>query len=332
MAVLMEFFNVIIRNDTIEDKYPWWIEIYAKDVPNISFCTDNKITRVWFMNWDFLNDYIKNLENLWFLKKDNIDICITKMGVWSIWKCDWLVCSRLKWMWYDYTAYKWEIVYPNSIILPDNLDKNHISEWKLNYNFWYTWWYEVYFVDGEQKYHLNGDEKTPIKEYLEEYCRPLNYDKKTYELIIWPYSKDKNNVYFLRKIIKWADPKSFKLLSLLQLVSKDDNNIFYVNIKMHNIDINTFELKWWYFAVDSNYIYNYYLNEIECLNNKPFKFWSFNMDNAYYYYDDDKNLHIKTYKGEKYIFFSWKEDKYEYKLQEWIYYYPNKNIFLRNKT
>lgn len=327
MAVLMEFYNVIIKNDTIEKKYPLWLEGYITNLPNKTFCTDGKITRVGFMSLDNSYEYIRELERFWFIGNNNTDICITKMWVWTIWECSWLWCGIIEWMWYDFTAIKWEKVTPDDIVLPEWLDKNHKSERKVwNYKFWYVGTNEgVFFIDWEQKYNLQWKEVTPAKEYLEEYIRPLIYDEESFEHIIWPYSKDKNKVYFLDKIINWANPKYFEVISLLQLISKDNNNIFFTNIKTKNVDINTYELKWWYFAIDKNYVYH-----LTKLTKEPIKhkltFWSYNWDNAYYYHDEGNNLHIKTYKGDKIIVFSWDDSRFE----EWIYYYPNYNSFMQN--
>jgi tetratricopeptide (TPR) repeat protein len=49
MAVLIEAFSVIVRNATLNAKYPGGLEAYWRDRPNNTFCADDHLSRVSFM-------------------------------------------------------------------------------------------------------------------------------------------------------------------------------------------------------------------------------------------------------------------------------------------
>lgn len=54
------------------------------------------------------------------------------------------------------------------------------------------------------------------------------------------YSKDKLNIYFDWKVIKWVDLKSFKVIS--DIFAKDKMNIFWWEEKINEIDSKTFQI------------------------------------------------------------------------------------------
>ena len=66
MAVLVEAISIIIRRETIDEKYPGGVDQYIKDSPNGTFCMDEEITRVGFMSPDDVDAFIENLELLEF--------------------------------------------------------------------------------------------------------------------------------------------------------------------------------------------------------------------------------------------------------------------------
>jgi len=49
MSVLVEAFSIIVRNDSLEARFPGGVTAYRESVPNQTFCTDGSITRVGFM-------------------------------------------------------------------------------------------------------------------------------------------------------------------------------------------------------------------------------------------------------------------------------------------
>lgn len=61
MAIAVEFFSVIIRKITLEDKYLGGVIQYEKDCPNGSFKEDEDLTRVGFMNDIDLHVYCEGL-------------------------------------------------------------------------------------------------------------------------------------------------------------------------------------------------------------------------------------------------------------------------------
>lgn len=62
MAVLIEAISVIVRRDTIEEKYPGGLDQYIKDCPNRSLCMDGEIVRVGFMTPKDTYAFTENLE------------------------------------------------------------------------------------------------------------------------------------------------------------------------------------------------------------------------------------------------------------------------------
>ena len=61
MAVLLEAFSVVVRNETIEAKYPGGMKSYWMDCLNQSFCFDEYVTRVGFREHRFMRPFVENL-------------------------------------------------------------------------------------------------------------------------------------------------------------------------------------------------------------------------------------------------------------------------------
>lgn len=49
MAVVIEAYSVVVRNATVETKYPGGVPQYQQDCPNATFCSDNNLCRIAFM-------------------------------------------------------------------------------------------------------------------------------------------------------------------------------------------------------------------------------------------------------------------------------------------
>jgi len=99
MAVLVEAYSVVIRKETINEKYPGGVDQYIEDCPNGTFCMDQDITRVGFMSPDDVDAYIDNLELLGFTcvndgEYDEIAVVVQFRGF--ILPCEWLECLDVK--------------------------------------------------------------------------------------------------------------------------------------------------------------------------------------------------------------------------------------------
>jgi hypothetical protein len=93
MAVLVEAISVLVRLETIAEKYPGGVDQYAQDCPNGTFCMDEDITRVGFMDPDDVVAFIANLEHLGFQcitddKCDEVAVADQVNGI--VIPCDWL--------------------------------------------------------------------------------------------------------------------------------------------------------------------------------------------------------------------------------------------------
>ncbi len=64
MAVPVEGFSVLIRNETLESRHPGGVSGYVEACPNQTFCTDGLVCRVGFMNALDLGNFLAELESL----------------------------------------------------------------------------------------------------------------------------------------------------------------------------------------------------------------------------------------------------------------------------
>jgi len=64
MAVLLEAFSVVVRNETIEAKYPGGMKGYWVDCMYRSFCCDEYVTRVGFREFRLMRQFVQNLLEL----------------------------------------------------------------------------------------------------------------------------------------------------------------------------------------------------------------------------------------------------------------------------
>lgn len=61
MSVLAEGFSVIVRRSTIDSNVPGGVETYARLVPNKTFCADQYLTRVGFLDLPTANEFLASL-------------------------------------------------------------------------------------------------------------------------------------------------------------------------------------------------------------------------------------------------------------------------------
>lgn len=98
MAVLIEALSVVIRLETIADKYPGGVDQYIKDCPNRTLCMDDEIARVGFMTGIDAFDFIGSLERFGFrfVVDDEYDEVVLVDQFRGIdMPCDWLEYGRL---------------------------------------------------------------------------------------------------------------------------------------------------------------------------------------------------------------------------------------------
>jgi hypothetical protein len=62
MAILIEAINVVLRLQTLRDKYPGGIEGFQEDCPNRSYCADDHLVRVGFLQPDEMEAFGDQLE------------------------------------------------------------------------------------------------------------------------------------------------------------------------------------------------------------------------------------------------------------------------------
>lgn len=98
MAVLIEAISVVIRIETIADKYPGGVEQYINDCPNRTLCMDDEIVRVGFMSSVDAQDYVGSLHRLGLrcLEDDDFDeIAVVDQDDGIIRPCEWLRFAKV---------------------------------------------------------------------------------------------------------------------------------------------------------------------------------------------------------------------------------------------
>jgi hypothetical protein len=98
MAVLIEAYNIIVKDEVLELK-PNLREDFMSDIPTGSYCTDGVIHRIGFMDPQFLTEYIEYLEDtlgLTYLNsnKKSEDFAVVEMSRGVEAPCDWLSIQR----------------------------------------------------------------------------------------------------------------------------------------------------------------------------------------------------------------------------------------------
>ncbi len=128
--------------------------------------------------------------------------------------------------------------------------------------------------------------------YSQCYARDKNYvydpydlsifewlDWTTFEVLDDSHQKDKNHVYLWNKIIKWANPETFKPITMCSHVMKahygiDENYWYYNWRKIENSNWKTFEVLWIWpceYAKDKNNMY-YRWKVLEWANSETFEY------------------------------------------------------------
>jgi hypothetical protein len=105
MAVIIECDNVLIRNSTVEQRFPGGMKAYERSCPNGSFCTDGQICRVGFMAEADARSYIDHLESVGLVgptDEGSPEIAVISQQDGFIFPCDWLELG-----WLDLGGEEW---------------------------------------------------------------------------------------------------------------------------------------------------------------------------------------------------------------------------------
>lgn len=97
MAVLIEGYSLIVRNSTLEQKYPGGLAGYRHDCPNGSFCADESLCRVGFMVRDDADVFIAQLAARGltpFRKETAEDVALMSAVDGPLVPCDWLELGK----------------------------------------------------------------------------------------------------------------------------------------------------------------------------------------------------------------------------------------------
>lgn len=100
MAVIVEAFTIIVRNSTLDAKYPGGRDAFAADCPNKTYCTDGTLSRIALMHSEDARAFIAKLESngLTSIADGNaIDLALVdaRHGLQAR-GCEWLVFATFK--------------------------------------------------------------------------------------------------------------------------------------------------------------------------------------------------------------------------------------------
>ena len=98
MAVLIEGISVVIRADSIIEKFPGGWDAFKEIVPNNTLCADNEIVRVGFMSPQDVELFVEKLEKSgleFLLDGEAIDIAVADQMRGLTSKCSWLEFGHL---------------------------------------------------------------------------------------------------------------------------------------------------------------------------------------------------------------------------------------------
>ena len=93
MAVPMEAYSVVVRNETLETKYLGGREGYERDCPNATYCADEHLSRIGFMVPNDAHEFVRELteKGLTPYKDDGCeDVAVVGQIEGPLKPCDWL--------------------------------------------------------------------------------------------------------------------------------------------------------------------------------------------------------------------------------------------------
>jgi hypothetical protein len=97
MAVLIEAISIVIQLETLRERYPGGIEAFQDACPNHSFCADDHLARVGFLQPTEMDSFASRLEHagLTAIKDGNCaDFAIVDQVQGPIAPCDWFEWGR----------------------------------------------------------------------------------------------------------------------------------------------------------------------------------------------------------------------------------------------
>ena len=93
MAVLVEGISVIIRVDSIHQKYPGGWSAFEAIIPNNTFCSDNELARVGFMVPQDVETFVRKLQQAGFVFTQAgkaVDLAVVDQRQGPTTPCEWL--------------------------------------------------------------------------------------------------------------------------------------------------------------------------------------------------------------------------------------------------
>jgi tetratricopeptide (TPR) repeat protein len=97
MSVLIEGDSVLVRNSTLEERYPGGVEGYRRDCPNNTFCSDERLSRVGFMMPGDAEEFIAQLAAKGltpFRHEASEDVALVNPGAGLRRPCSWVEVGR----------------------------------------------------------------------------------------------------------------------------------------------------------------------------------------------------------------------------------------------
>jgi hypothetical protein len=102
MGVCARGFSVIVRNKTLEERFPGGLAAFQRLCPNQTFCTDQQISRIGFMHPDDANAFIAKLAAAGlepFRGNVSVDVALSHESGGFIHACDWLELGMIQGHW-----------------------------------------------------------------------------------------------------------------------------------------------------------------------------------------------------------------------------------------
>ena len=97
MAIVIEGYTVVIRNATLDEKYPGGRAAFQREVPNRTYCHDDSLSRVGFMHPADVLSFLTALEQKGlqpFEGEVARDVVIVSEAEGPSQSCDWLEIGR----------------------------------------------------------------------------------------------------------------------------------------------------------------------------------------------------------------------------------------------
>ncbi len=311
--VTREEFTKIIIKSNFSDSEIYWEDCFP-DVDWSDFekyiCTAK---REWIIWW-YKDGTFKPKDNISFLEASKI------ITLW-LWKINEVneasVLSKymtIEWI-YKYAYYLWtKQSIPISIKTQDSeIKRGEMIEiiWRLKENIHNK--ENIFYIDNNFYYKLVDDDVYAGNKLVEE------IDPKTFENLWGKYAKDKNQVYYIWEIVKWADINSFKWWFWTQFwCGKDKYHVYNWDETKEELDSETFYVLW-DFYIDKNWVYHRHDWKLEWANISTFQ--ALTND----YWKDGKNVYFRNDKidgadPETFEIF----DTYYTKDKNNVYYYGRK--------